>query len=45
MKEIDRQRELYREALGLLGVGDGLQNDQTRELVREIKRATGQRKN
>lgn len=24
---------------------DGLQNDQTRELVREIKRATGQRKN
>ncbi len=28
-----------------LTVVDGLQNDQTRELVREIKRATGQRKN
>ncbi len=26
-------------------VVDGLQNDQTREVVREIKRATGQRKN
>ncbi len=28
-----------------LTVVDGLQNDQTRELVREIKQATGQRKN